>query len=56
MIGTQHPVSGQVMIPPSGVSVQQPTVSVPQSVVMVPHQPQFVTWAPQPQNILTAHV
>ena len=28
-IGTQHPVSSQVMIPPSGVLIQPPTVIVP---------------------------
>ena len=28
-IGTQHHVSSQVMIPPSGVLVQQPTVTIP---------------------------
>ena len=28
MIGTQHPVSSQVMIPPAGVPVQQPMVIV----------------------------
>jgi hypothetical protein len=55
-IGTQHHVSSQLIIPPSGVLVQQPTVIVPQSAVIVPHQPQLVTWAPQSQHILTAHV
>ena len=29
MIGTQHPVSSQVMIPPSGVLVRQPMVTIP---------------------------
>lgn len=52
-IGTQHPISQQVMIPPPRVPVQQPTVNVPQSTVMVPNQPKSVIWAPQPQNILT---
>ena len=52
-IATQHPVSSQVMIPPSEVPIQQPTVTVPQFAVMVPHQPQSTTWASQSQHLST---
>ena len=36
-IGTQHPISSQVMIQSSEVLIQQPMVIVPPFVVMVPH-------------------
>ena len=52
MIGTQHLISSQVMIPPPGVPVQQITVIVPHFVVMVSHQPQSTTWAPRLQHPL----
>lgn len=56
MIGIQHPISSQVMIPPSGVLIQQPMITIPHSAIMVPHHPQSMTWAPQPQNIPTTPV